>query len=100
VKKTEQIEHKETILAMQTTDIEQEIRSFLVENFLGGRADGLRESDSLLGSVIDSAGVLELVMFLQDRFGITVGDDEVNTENLDSVKNAVRFVERKLAEKA
>jgi acyl carrier protein len=85
---------------MRTTDIEQEIRSFLVENFLGGRADALRESDSLLGSVIDSAGVLELVMFLQDRFGITVGDEEVNTENLDSVKNAVRFVERKLSEKA
>ena len=85
---------------MQTIDIEQEIRSFLVETFPSGRAEGLRDSDSLLGSVIDSAGVLELVMFLQDRFGINVGDDEVNTENLDSVKNAVGFVERKLREKA
>ena len=84
---------------MQTAEIEQEIRAFLVDNFLPGRAERLRESDPLLGNVIDSGGVLELVMFLQDRFSITVEDDEVNTENLDSVKNAVAFVERKLRAK-
>jgi acyl carrier protein len=82
---------------MQTTEIEQEIRTFLVDNFLFGRAEGLKESDSLLGNVIDSTGVLELVMFLQDRFGITVEDDEVTTENLDSLQNAVAFVERKMS---
>jgi acyl carrier protein len=84
---------------MQTIEIEQEIRTFLVDNFLFGRAEGLKESDSLLGNVIDSTGVLELVMFLQDRFGITVEDDEVTTENLDSLQNAVAFVERKMASK-
>jgi acyl carrier protein len=82
---------------MQKAEIEQEIRTFLVDNFLVGRTEGLQESSPLLGNVIDSAGVLELVMFLQDRFAITVGDDEVNTENLDSLKNAVEFVERKLS---
>jgi acyl carrier protein len=35
-------------------------------------------------------------MFLQDRFAITVEDDEVTTENLDSVRNVVHFVEEKL----
>jgi acyl carrier protein len=82
---------------MQTVEIEQEIRTFLVDNFLFGRAEGLKESDSLLGNVIDSTGVLELVMFLQDRFGITVEDDEVTTENLDSLQNTVAFVERKMS---
>jgi acyl carrier protein len=81
---------------MQATDIEREIRTFLVDNFLFGRAEALRGSDPLLGNVIDSAGVLELVMFLQDRFEIMVDDEEVNTENLDSVNNAVNFVTRKL----
>jgi acyl carrier protein len=81
---------------MQTTDIEQEIRTFLVNNFLFGRGDAFRESDPLLGNVIDSTGVLELVIFLQDRFAITVDDAEVTTENLDSLKNATAFVERKL----
>ena len=84
---------------MQTTDIEQGIRAFLVDNFLFGRGDALRESDPLLGNVIDSTGVLELVIFLQDHFAITVDDAEVTTENLDSLKNATAFVERKLRDK-
>ena len=77
--------------------IEYEIRSFIAKNFLLGREETLRVEEPLLGNVIDSAGVLELVMFLQERFAITVDDDEVTTENLDSLKNATAFVERKLA---
>ena len=84
---------------MQTTDIEQVIRTFLVDNFLSGRGEALRDSDPLLGKVIDSTGVLEFVMFLQERFAITVEDDEVTTQNLDSLKNAIVFVEQKLRDK-
>jgi acyl carrier protein len=90
---------KEVIQSMQTLEIEQEIRTFLVDNFFMGRAEELKTSSPLLGSVIDSTGVLQLVMFLQDRFAITVEDDEVNAENLDSVDNVVGFVERKLRNK-
>ncbi len=85
---------------MQTADIEHDIRTFLTDNFLVGGSEPLRNEDSLLGNVIDSNGVLELVMFLQDRFAITVEDDEVTTENLDSVANAVSFITRKLALKS
>ncbi|MHB8524821.1 MAG: acyl carrier protein [Candidatus Acidiferrales bacterium] len=84
---------------MHTSDIELEIRSFLVQNFLFGRAEQLPESGSLLGNVIDSTGVLELVTFLQDRFGITVQDEDVIPENIDSVKNVVAYVKRKLVSK-
>ncbi|MFZ0198228.1 MAG: acyl carrier protein [Candidatus Sulfotelmatobacter sp.] len=85
---------------MQTTEIDQEIRDFLVNNFLFGRADSLRDDASLLGGVIDSSGAIELVMFLQERFGITVEDAEVALpENFDSVKNVVAFVEKKLRSK-
>ena len=84
---------------MQTTDIEHEIRTFLVNNFLCGRDEGLRVEEPLLGNVIDSTGVMELVMFLQERFAITVEDDEVTTENLGSMKNAVAYVDRKVQNK-
>ena len=80
---------------MQTMDIQQEIRTFLVDNFLFGREDGLGNDTPLLGNVIDSTGVLQLVVHLQDRFGITVEDDEVTTDNLGTVKNATAFIERK-----
>jgi len=85
---------------MQKTEIEREIRTFLVNNFLFGRADALNDDAALLGGVIDSTGVIELVMFLQEKFSITVEDEEVAVpENFDSLKNVVAFVEGKLRAK-
>lgn len=85
---------------MHTTDIEQEIRGFLVETFLFGRNEELRNDAPLMDKVIDSHGVVELVVFLQERFALRVEDEEVTTENLDSVDKAVAFVARKLADKS
>jgi acyl carrier protein len=84
---------------MQKTEIEQDVRNFLIKTFLFGRAEALNDDQSLLGGVIDSTGAIELVMFLQDHFAITVEDDEVIPENFDSVKNVVAYVERKLLKK-
>jgi acyl carrier protein len=84
---------------MQTTDVEREIRSFLVDNILLGRTEALRDDERLLGKVIDSTGVIELVTFLQDRFVITVQDDEINPENLESIQTVVAYVARKLRDK-
>lgn len=87
--------------SMQTIEIEREIRDFLIKNFLFGRADALRDDAVLMGNVIDSTGAIELVMFLQERFGITVEDEEVAApENFDSLKNVVALVDKKLHSKA
>jgi acyl carrier protein len=76
----------------------QEIREFVVTNFLFGQDNGLVEEQSFLESgIIDSTGVLELVAFLEQRFGIAVADSELLPENLDSISNISRFVARKLA---
>jgi acyl carrier protein len=85
---------------MQTTDIEREIRSFLVDTFLFGRNEELRDDAPLIDKVIDSHGVVELVVFLQERFVIRVEDEEVTTDNLDSVNKAVAYVTRKLGAKS
>jgi acyl carrier protein len=85
---------------MHTTDIEHEIRGFLVETFLFGRNEELRNDAPLMDKVIDSHGVVELVVFLQERFALRVEDEQVTTDNLDSVDKAVAFVARKLANKS
>jgi acyl carrier protein len=85
---------------MNQADIERDIRKFLVDNFLFGRAEKLRDDQSLLGTVIDSTGALELVTFLQEHFAIEVGDEDMVPENLDSVKSVVAYVAKKLSEKA
>jgi acyl carrier protein len=75
----------------------EEIRAFIVNNFLFGQdASGLTDSQSFLETgVIDSTGVLELIGFLEDRYGISVEDREVIPANLDSIDQLVAFVQRK-----
>ena len=84
---------------MQTTDIDTEIRSFLTEHFLADRSETLKDETPLLGNVIDSTGVIELVVFIQERFTISIDDEDVTTDNLGSIKNVVAFVEKKLHSK-
>jgi acyl carrier protein len=81
------------------SDITQEIKEFVVSNFLYGQdGENLALDQSFLeNGIIDSTGVLELVAFLEQRFGISIADRELLPENLDSVQNAAGFVSRKLA---
>lgn len=78
-------------------DFRDELRSFIVETFLLGQAERLREDTSFLGEgIIDSTGVLELVSFIEERYGIRVEDSELIPENLDSIANVAAFVRTKL----
>jgi acyl carrier protein len=79
--------------------MEQEIRAFLASNFfLGDDPESLPTSASLIeAGVIDSMGVLELVAFLEETYGIRIGDDELVPENLDTIGNIVRYVGQKQA---
>jgi acyl carrier protein len=79
------------------TAIPQQVRNFIVENFLLGQDNGLKDSDSFLeGGIIDSTGVLQLVSFLEETFSISVGDDEVTPENMDSIDSVSAYLRRKL----
>lgn len=77
--------------------VEQQIRKFIVDNFLFGQQDREFSGDEsfLELGIIDSTGVLELVTFLEDGFRMKVKDAELIPDNLDSVNNLVAFVARK-----
>lgn len=78
--------------------VASEIRAFIVGNFLFGQdGDGFTEDQSLLETgIVDSTGLLELVSFVEQRYGISIADRELVPENLDSLRNISRFVARKL----
>lgn len=78
--------------------IQNEVRQFVVENFLFGQVSTeLRDDESLLDrGLIDSTGVLELVGFLEHRYGISIDDPELVPDNLDSIARIVAFVEAKV----
>ena len=73
-----------------------QIKEFIIENFLFGNANGLKDDTSFLEEgIIDSTGVLELVTFLEETFDIQVEDEELIPENLDSINNVTAYLERK-----
>jgi hypothetical protein len=45
--------------------------------------------------IVDSHGVMELVGFLEERYGITVGDEDLSPENFESVASIEAYVQRK-----
>lgn len=75
----------------------EKVREFIVENFLYGDGEKLKEGTSFLaGGIIDSTGILELVSFLEETFGITVLDEEMVPDNLDSLRSIEVYLERKI----
>ena len=73
------------------------LTSFIEESFLPGSPTGRIDDDTsfLDAGLIDSNGVLELIDFIEEEFGITVEDSELVPKNLDSINNICRFVESK-----
>jgi len=76
--------------------LQTEIRGFLVSSF-GQRVAECGDTDSLLeNGIIDSIGVLELVSYIEQRFGVTVTESEMMPENFDSVSAIAAFLARRL----
>ena len=79
------------------SEIQSKIRQFLVENFvLSERIDELGFDESLMeNEVVDSTGILELVFFVEDQFGIKIDTSEVLPENFDSINALAAYIRRK-----
>jgi acyl carrier protein len=78
-------------------DYRETVTEFVIENFLFGDGDRLKDDTSFIeGGIVDSTGIMELVAFLEETYGIVVEDEEVVPENLDSLARVVTFLQRKM----
>jgi len=76
------------------------VKEFIIENFLFGEEVQLElDTDFFDKGIIDSTGVIELVSFIEEKFNISVEDDELIPENLSSLKRVDLFLEKKLRQK-
>ena len=83
-------------MVREINDARQQVRSFLEENYLFGQQNVLQNGDSFLdGGILDSTGILQLIAFLGDAFGISVEDEEVTPDNLDSIDKIAAYIQRK-----
>jgi acyl carrier protein len=81
-----------------STIILDSVRAFVVEAFYAP-ADLADDASLLDTGTMDSTGVLELIVFLEKRWGITVGDREIHPDYFDSIRRIAAFVERKIADR-
>jgi acyl carrier protein len=77
--------------------VSADIEQFILSELTQGR--GITEIDPqenlLSKGIVDSHGVMELVGFLEERYGITVADEDLSPENFESVASIEAFVQRK-----
>ena len=78
-----------------SVDILKEIQGYVLSEFAAER-DEIAPDENLLGQgILDSMGILKLVTFLEQRFGIETVDDDLVPENFESIGHMRDFVERK-----
>jgi acyl carrier protein len=77
--------------------VQQETRAYIVDNILFGDGERLEDDVSLQKSgILDSTGFLEIITFIEERFGVNVADSEVVPENFETLRKISEFVERKI----
>ncbi|MBN1600322.1 MAG: acyl carrier protein [Chitinispirillaceae bacterium] len=84
---------------MNSTDIDvvKDVRSFIETHFLFSSGSAIEENTSFMEcGILDSTGILELISFLQENYKITIEDEEMLPENLDSLSSISMFVKGKL----
>lgn len=81
-----------------TPDLKQQVRQFILDNFMmGGKAEIPDDASFIDRHIIDSTGFLELISFVEQSFDIRINDEDMVPENLDSLNNIERFVQKKRA---
>lgn len=85
--------------AATAQDIKTATRRFIADNFImGSKAKPYADGDSFIDRhIMDSTGFLELITHLEETYGITVNDEEMIPENLDSLDAIAAYMARKLA---
>lgn len=78
-------------------DVKEQIRKYIAENFLfSSNGFNLDDDESFLeAGVVDSLGVVELVSFVEEKYKISVPDDDIVPDNFDSVDNLAAYIARR-----
>ena len=78
-------------------EIQKDVHAFILNEFLPGEDPSeLTESTPLItGGILDSITTLKLVVFLEERFNITVEAHEAGVEHLDSIRQIADLISEK-----
>lgn len=79
------------------TNVNTDIRNFILKKFPLARKQNVQDSDALLEKgMLDSQGVLEVVLFIEQEFGVIVEDDDLVSENFQTIERIAGYVQSKI----
>jgi acyl carrier protein len=93
----EKFRHGDT--CMQRQKQSHRIKQYILKNFLFSNDDSaIGDQDSLVrGGILDSTGIYELIMFIEEEFKFTIAPEEMTPDNFDTLEVIDAFIDRKLA---
>lgn len=69
------------------------LKEYIRQELMNGAGGDLDDNENLLAAgIVDSLGVLRLVSFVEERFGVEVADEDVTLENFQSVQSMVDYI--------
>jgi acyl carrier protein len=81
--------------------VQDDVRGFIVETFFVADPDEVTDDLSLIDSaIVDSTGMLDVILFLEERYAIRVEDHETTPANLETIGRIASYVDRKRSEAA
>jgi acyl carrier protein len=84
---------KGTVLVVDSQ--RQLLRSYVIDELIQvPDPAGWDDDGDLLEAGLDSMGIMRLVVFIEERFGVTVPDEEITPENIGSLSAVARLIER------
>jgi acyl carrier protein len=72
------------------------VRNFILEQFyVADRAELTVDASLIDTGIVDSMGMLDVILFLETQMGISISDTDTTPENLETIGRIAAFVERK-----
>ena len=81
---------------MQLQEIKDKIRSHIEEFILYGESLESDDESLVQTGTIDSSGVMELILFIEDEFNVHIDDGDIAPENIDSVNSLAALIEKSI----
>jgi acyl carrier protein len=73
------------------------IREYIRDELLVADGSSLRDDTPLWGGVLDSVGLMQLITFIEERFGVDIGDEELTSAHFGTIGDIAALVDRKVA---
>ena len=71
------------------------LKNFIIENYHLSAEDFTEETSLVNSGIIDSMGIVELVTYIAENFDLVIEDDQITTENFESINNILKFISEK-----